>query len=76
MDWPGKQSVPGMRVKESGFWKDPRTLKILWRVKQGALSERHATTILRTLPAMAGHRPSDVRWYVRHYDRNGWPASG
>ena len=35
MDWPGKQSVHGMRVKERGFWKDPRTLAVLLRVKQG-----------------------------------------
>lgn len=73
MDWPGKQSVRGMLVKKRGFWKDPRTLRVLWDVKKEALSEVQATQILRTLPAMLGHRQSDVHWYILRYDRKGWP---
>lgn len=74
MDWPYEQSRPGERVKPAGFWKDPRTVAILRCFKQGCLSEDMATRILRTLPA--NHQPkSDVRWYVDHYDREGWPPS-
>lgn len=73
MDWPGEQSVPGVEKKEKGFWKDRRTLWVLWGVKQGALLEEDATGMLRTLPSMPGHPKSDVEWYIDRYDKKGWP---
>lgn len=76
MEWPGEQSVRGVRKKYSGFWQDPRTLEILRQVERGSLPEDQATKRLRTLPAMPGHKPSDVWWYIRYYNRNRWPHSG
>lgn len=76
MEWPGDQSVHRVRKKHRGFWQDPRTLEVLRHVERGALSEDQATKMLRTLPAMPSHRPSDVRWYIRKYNRDGWPDSG
>ncbi len=73
MNWPGKQSVRGVRKKYPGFWQDPRTLEVLRQVKHGSLEEAQATKRLLALPAMPDHKESDVNWYIRDYERDGWP---
>lgn len=71
VDWPYKHCKE--KRKPRGFWKDRRTVAILWASKVGALSDGEATEFLRTMPDEEGHRPSDVQWFVRHYDLKGWP---
>ncbi len=64
--WPYKQSKPRVKVKPRGFWQDPLTIQVLQNLKNNQITNEEATRQLKCLP-------DDPKWYIKHYDRNGWP---
>ncbi len=57
--------------KPPGFWQDPRTVTILRCVQQGCMTHDEAARRLLVVG-----NPSDVWWYITHFNNQGRPPVG